>query len=221
MKDLISKIIELSKDWGIEELEKIESLIENKLKEDPSNIALWLRLAILELVPPLVDHEKSIDSLNRALAIDKNNAIATLLLAYVNYYCVAGIDEELMNKLNSISTDDNEINSMLKYVASWFYIDKDPKFEEMLLQESINSSEDHVYNYVHLAKLYFKQGRNQEAVVLVKKALDNIKKIYSLNDSKEGYDFTDVNKFLNERIKGICLTDSNLKFIKELLKNKK
>ena len=221
MKDLISKIIELSKDWGIEELEKIEFLIEDKLKQDPNNIALWLRLAILELVPPLVDHKKSIDSLNKALAIDKNNAIAMLLLAYVNYYCVAGVDEELMNTLNSIRTDDNEINSMLKYVASWFYIDKDPRLEELLLQESINFCKEHVYNYVHLAELYFKQGRNQKAKVLVEKALGNVKKIYSLNDSKEGYDFTDVHKFLNERIKGICLTDSNLKFVKELLENKK
>ncbi len=217
MTDLISKVIELSKS---DELLKIEELIEDVLKKEPKNIELLLRLAVLEVDPPFADHEKSIASLGKVLAIDKNNAIATLLLAYVNYYCVAGVDEELMSKLNSIRTNDNEINSMLKYVASWFYIDKDPRLEELLLQESINFCKEHVYNYVHLAELYFKQGRNQEARVLIEKALRNVKKIYSFNGEEE-YDATDVDEFLNERIKGICLTDPNLESIEELLENKK
>ncbi|MBD3231047.1 hypothetical protein GF322_00095 [Candidatus Dependentiae bacterium] len=215
MTDLISKIIELSKK---DELRKIERLIEDKLKEEPNNIGLLLRLAVLEIDPPFADHEKSIFFLQKVLAIDNNNAIAILLLAYVNYYCIAGIDEKLMNKLNSIYTDDNEINSMLKYVASWFYIDKDSKLEEMLLQESINFCESHVYNLVHLAELYFKQGRTQEAKALVEKALSNVKKIYRFDMDDEVYDATDVDEFLNERIKGIYLTESNLKFIKELLR---
>jgi len=216
MKDLISKIIELSKNNN---LVKIEALIEKQLNQDPNNIELLLRLAVLEVDPPFADPAKSIALLEKVLTIDKNNAIAALLIAYVNYYCIAGIDEKLMSKLNSMHTDDSEINSMLKYVVSWFYMDRDPKMEEQFLQKSINIYKGHVYNHVHLAKLYFKIGRNIEARDLIKKALKNIKKIYSKENDFE-YDASDIYEFLNERIKGIYLTIPILESIKELLENK-
>ncbi len=38
-------------------------ILEERLKQDPNNIELLLRLAILELVPPVSDHNKSIEIL--------------------------------------------------------------------------------------------------------------------------------------------------------------
>ncbi len=43
--DLLAKIIELDKKG---EKEKIEVLIEERLKNEPNNVVLWLRLAKLE-----------------------------------------------------------------------------------------------------------------------------------------------------------------------------
>jgi tetratricopeptide (TPR) repeat protein len=218
MNDLETKIIGLNKNNKIEindKIEKIEILIEEKLKQEPNNIELWLKLAMLELEIPLVDHEKSIKCLEKVLTIEKNHAITTLLLATVHNYYLGDIDEMLVNKLNTIQTDSDEINSMLKYATSWFYEYKDTKQEEKLLKESINIYPKHVCNYVSLAKLYFRLGKDAEAKKLVQKALKNVKKIYS--DCDIDYIPTSVEEFLNEYVKGIHLPNIVFKMIEEMI----
>ena len=100
---------------------------------------------------------------------------------------------------------------MLLYVASWFYIDKDDKKQEELLLQSLSEYPYHVRNYNKLAILYSKQGKDEEARKLWKKALDNIK-TYSDSEyieyvseipSQDGTEYiVDVNEFLNTVIKG-------------------
>ncbi len=212
--DLAAKIIELEKK---NTREKVEVLLEGKLKEDPKNIDLWLRLAVLKLYFPFHDEYKSIEYLEEILKIEKDNPIALLLKAYINHYYLWGIDKELFDKLNSIHTSNNELNSMLKYVANLYYYEKkeDPEKEKQLLKESINLYTGHVWNYVCLAYLYFSKGQNLEAKELIKKALKNVKKVYSDDDLE--YDLTDPNKFIEQNIKGIYLSRNQLKNIKEML----
>ncbi len=211
MNNLILKIIELSKNNNEE---KIETIIEEKLKQEPNSIELLLRLAVLELTPPIADYYKSIASLEKILILEKNNVIATLLLAYINHYCLGGVDKTLKDKLSSLHTNCDELNSMLKYAASWFYSGKDIKLEEQLLIESINLYKGHVWNYVHLAKLYFLEGRSEEGRALIKRALKKVTKVYS--GDNQIYDIINVNEFLNEHIKGIYLTKENLELIQKL-----
>ena len=63
-----------------------------------------------------------------------------------------------------------------------------------------------------LADLYMQEKRYLEVNRLLKKALRNVKKIYSDDDN---YNITDIDEFINERIKGIYLTKSNVKFIRQ------
>ena len=100
---------------------------------------------------------------------------------------------------------------MLLRVASWFYANKDDKKEEELLLQSISEYPYHVRNYDRLATLYTKQGKEEEARALWKKALDNIK-TYSDSEyieyitevpSQDGPEYiVDVDEFLNTVIKG-------------------
>lgn len=210
--NLVSKIIELGK--KNESPVIIEALIENQLKLDTNNIELLIRLSLLELEPPIADYDKSITCLKKILSIDKNNIYALLITAYIYDNCLGGIDEFLFKQITSIQTKNNELKSMLKYVASWFYDHKNIKNKTQLLQESIKYCSNHVLNYVKLADLYFQQGRNEEANILIENALKNVKKIYSNKEIIES-DSTDVTEFLNERIKGIHLTNLNFELIQK------
>jgi len=212
MDDLLSQINTLERNRKHKEL---YLLVEEQLKYKSNDIVLWIKLAIAVIVVPIVDYETSIACLEKALDIDPRNPIALIILAHVYEYQLGGIDDILLHRIRTLQTDSNEINSMLKYVASWSYgtLKKDaPEIQEQLLKESIQLWDKHVWHYMHLIRLYRRQERYLEINSLVKKALLNIQKIYSDYDD---YDVTDIEEYLNEHIKGIHLTDSNVKFTKE------
>ena len=215
MNELNTKIIELSKDGGIEAMLEMEKLLEQALLQNPQNINLLLRLAILEQEVPLADHHKSIAVLESVLKIDPSNAIALILLAYVHYHNIGVINGSLFEQLISNPTKDPEIKSMLKYTASWLYAPQnDKKNVEKWLIESITECQSHVYNYSNLAELSLKQNRYAEAKKLIQHGLKNVEKLYIGNI---GYaDETDIQEFLGERIKGIYLTDMNYNRLKVL-----
>ncbi len=176
-------------------------------------------MAITIIAVPIVDYEKSIACLHRALSLNSNNPIALIVLAHIYEYELGGIDDILLHQIKTLHTNCNEINSMLKYVASWSYSKgkkNNAKIEEQLLKQSIKLCDKHVWNYKHLARLYVQQNRYLEINSLIKKSLSNVKKIYTNKNINE-YDITNVNDFINSRIKGTHISDSNIKFIKEEL----
>lgn len=214
MNDLLTQINILNK---ANDHEGIYNLVEEQLKHESNDVNLWISLAKAIITVPIVDHEKSIACLEKALAIDNNNPIALIVLAHVYEYELGGIDDMLLHQIKILHTDSNEINSMLKYVASWSYSYTKKQhydMEEKLLKESIELCDTHVWNYEHLARLYLRQKRYTEVNSLIKKALSNIKKMYSDN---EDHDITDINEFINERIKGIHLNDICIEIVREKL----
>src|SRR5579871_1435223 len=212
MKELLSRLDMLEKEENYDELYNI---VEQELKTGLHSADVWIKLAIAIIVVPIVDYEKSIACLEKALSIDHNNPIALIVLAHVYEYQLGGIDDMLLHQIKNLTTDSNEINSMLKYVASWSYSDgkkDDNQVEEQLLKESIKLWDKHVWNYMHLVRLYKRQKRYLEINNLIYKALDNITKVY---DGSNHPDVIDLNEYISEHIKGVYLTDSNVKFIYE------
>ena len=203
-----------------EDYQGIYNLVEEQLKYKSNDINLWIKLAVTIIAVPIVDYEKSIACLENALAIDNNNPIALMVLAHVYEYELGGIDDMLLHQIKNLHTDSDEINSMLKYVASWSYSDgkkNDPEVEEQLLKESIKLWDKHVWNYEHLARVYIQQKRYLEINSLIKKALRNVKKTYT-NKNIHEYQTTSINDFINSRIKGTHITGSNVDMIqKELI----
>lgn len=212
MKDLFLQINMLDR---MRDYNNLYSLVDDQLKHESNDIELWIKLAIAIIIVPIVDYEKSIECLNKVLAIDNNNPIALIILSHVYEYQLAGIDDILLYQIKNLHTDSDEINSMLKYVASWSYSDgkkDDQEIEEQLLKESIKLCDKHVWNYMHLVRLYTRQKRYLEINSLIKKALKNIQKVYDCNNEK---DVTDIDEYINEHIKGIYLTNSNVEFIEK------
>lgn len=195
----------------------IYNLVEEQLKHKSNDINLWIKLAVAIIAVPIVDYEKSIACLENALVFDSNNPIALIILAHVYEYELGGIDDMLLHQIKNLNTSSNEINSMLKYVSSWSYSDgkkNDSEIEEKLLKESIQLYDGHVWNYGHLARLYTKQKRYLEINKLIKKALNNVEKIYTDKNIHE-YQTISVDDFINSRIKGTHITNSNVETIQE------
>jgi tetratricopeptide (TPR) repeat protein len=198
--------------------EKIYQLIEEQLQRNSNDISLWLSLAITIFAPPIVDYEKGLACLERVFEIDCNNVLGLLIQAYVYETQLGGIDDALLRKIQHLNADSDELNSMLKYVASWSYSwnkKNDPLQQENLLKESIKLCNRHVWNYVHLARLYLKQNRKREARYLVSKALDNVEQEYN-EINIDDYDVTNVDHFINAHIKGTHITTENVTSIQKL-----
>ncbi len=222
--DLVTKILELDKEDKEDKWVEIEKLLENGLKKDPNNIDLWIRLAVLELRSPFLDKEKSIECLENVFKIEKDHPIALLLKAYILDRDFDSFDKNLTNKLSSLKTDSDKINSMLRFAASWYYKKiKDFDREEKLLRESINFYKGHVWNHMRLAALCLEKGQEQETNELVKTALKNnlknissmVKKIPSIENWRP--DPTNVNNLLYDFFSSMQLLKRKPNNVKEII----
>jgi tetratricopeptide (TPR) repeat protein len=207
MDDFLLQLKELSKN---KETKKIEAFLSEMVTREPNNTEWLLRLAIVELDPPFADYYKSLELLEKVLTQDPNNITAVLIKAYVKHFCLGGVDEALLHKINSIKTESNEEKSMLAFITAWFYQDQqlvDSKSKELhegemhCLLESIRLCDKHVWNHWRLAELYIEENRLDAAKKHMQRALSNIVKVYS--DTYDNCDETDVEEFINGRIKGI------------------
>lgn len=212
----MNELIEFIRRHAVTEPEATEVLIEEHLKKNPDNIELWIRLAILELSPPLADYYKSIDCLKRVLEYENDNFYAIVLLAYVNDSRLGGVQEELYNKLCMCRTTDNEEKSIVEMAKSWYYRHNDMGMYEKQLVSSISLCGSHVWNRVELGQLNIRNGMYEEGTNYIKSALKNVKLVYSTNEVTS-YDLTDFREFFNEHLKGTHLTQENFNFIKGLL----
>ena len=105
---------------------------------------------------------------------------------------------------------------MIELVKSWYYQRKgNNELYEKYLLNSISYCNKHVSNYTELANFYAKKGKKDEAVKFAKKAISNIKVVYTRGSIT---DITDVEDFINEFFKGTLITEPNLNRIHKLLK---
>src|SRR3990172_10433626 len=135
MRDLLLRLDRLEKEENYRELCNI---VDYELKNSVHTSDVWIVLAITIIVVPIVDYEASIACLEKALSIENNNPIALIVLAHVYEYQLGGINDMLLHQIKNLRTNSDEINSMLKYVASWSYSDgkkDDHQIEEKLLKE--------------------------------------------------------------------------------------
>lgn len=210
MNNYNEKLTQAIKNYDVEEA---EAILENQLSINKDDTDLWLKLAVTELSVPLVDYIKSLECIDKIYALDKDNIFAVLLECCINYYHLGGIDEKLFNKLKSIDIDDTEMKSILKYVMSWHYKGVDINSQQDLLEESIKIYKNNVRVYEDLGKIFINKGEINKGKDLIKKAVKNIKAVY---DENLVYDFTDINEYFNEKLKGIHLSRENKEILEQL-----
>jgi len=198
-------------------LEIIKNLIEEYLEKNPEDTDARLRLAMLEFTPPWEDPEVISTYLNEIFKYDPDNIYATLILACIQNTLWGKITDPVFKKLNNLSSKNSEIISMIELAKAWYYKYKNNNelYEKHLLS-SISYCNKHVGNYRALGYLYTQKGEKNKAKKFARKALHNVKVIYDENSRIT--DITDVEKFINEYIKGTHITNSNLKSIYKLLK---
>lgn len=202
VKPLIEKIRETSSCDNISA--EAKELVDAKLQCNANDVEALFLLATIKINSPKFDRDNIIKILDKIVTIsEKNEAIALVFCAYIRN--LSYIQESLLNRLKSLHTDNDEINSMIKYAISWFYSEQhNEELEERYLKESIGLYQGYVWNYENLAKLYQRQGRENEANILIQKAQSNVKKIYGYGNRQ--VDPTSLDVLWNELITGIYRT---------------
>jgi len=222
-KLLIEKIKNLSKiyykiPYGQEAhtVETIKNLIDEYLKKNPTDTDIRLRLVMLEYAPGWEDPELLSKYLNEIFKYDPDNIYATLILACTQDIFWGEITDTVFKKLNNLSSKNVEILSMIELAKAWYYQCKsNDELYEKHLRSSINYCNKHVKNYRTLAYFYTQKEKKDEAKKFAQNAIDNVQVIYARGSAT---DITDVEDFINERLKGTHITEPNLKSIYKLLK---
>ena len=196
-------------------LEIIKNLIDEYLVKNPEDTDVRLRLAMLEFTPPWEDPELISEYLNEIFKYDPNNIYATLTLACIQDTLRGEITDEVFAKLNNLSSENPEINSMIELAKAWYYKCKNNNelYEKHLLS-SISYCNKHVGNYRALAYLCTQKKEKDKAKKFARKALNNVQVVYIQGSIT---DITDVENFINTYLKGTLITEPNLESIYELL----
>jgi len=222
---LIQKIKSLTKAYykmpigkrNIVPLEEIKNLINEYLEKHPQDTDIRLRLVMLEYTPPWEDPEQLGKYLNDIFKYDPNNIYAILILADVENFFWGEITDLLFKRLSNLSSKDPEIMSMIELAKAWYFEEKgNDKLYEKHLLNSIKYCDKHVKNYRALANFYAEKGEKSKAKKFAKKAINNIKEIFTQGSSIT--DVTDVENFFNEFFKGTCTDKDNLDSLQELAK---
>ncbi|MGN7761429.1 tetratricopeptide repeat protein [Paenibacillus sp. 22594] len=196
------------------DIEKVETIIEQQLLAYPNNIDLLIRLAVAVLTIPLVDYPKSLACIHRIYEQDEKNVAATILECCVHYYHLAGIDEGLVRKINNIDVTNTYASSIKRLILSWRFAVTDKEKQVEMLRQAIALDPNNVKSYIQLGRIFINQGNVLEGRSLIKKALENIKLVYDKNTI---FDFSDFNEYLNQKVRGIHLSNENKKSIERML----
>jgi hypothetical protein len=190
-------------------LEDLETILEQYLCEHPDDMEMLIRLAITVYL--LADDLKAIDCLSQ---VPHNHSLypkALLIKAHI-IHGYRSIDEDIFNELMALTTPDQEINSMLRYLAAGYYFQTNQFLYQQLLEESVSLSTSYVWHQVNLGRIYLKTGKIALGQMVTMQGLLNIKKVgcgYT-ND-----DITNIDEFIDSYIKGIDLTTPNFETIVE------
>ncbi len=140
---------------------------------------------------------------------DPDNTFALLLLADEKSsrikYDEEEYDEKLINKLISLKVPDAEINSMLLFAASRFYIQRNVQKREELLLQSIKEYPYHVMNNIELAEIYDASNKLIEAQEFKKRGFYNITRVLSGDELYE--EIESAENFIACGIKGIWVSE--------------
>lgn len=186
-------------------------------KNNKNGPEIILQIAILLTLPPVSDYAEAVKLLHAGFEDEKDMRLAIigsfLSSTWENYRSNPFIDS-LDMFLNNIQKQEQAIIYYLKAYDIFmrnqisFYEDK----YETLLNKSVALYDGFVYPLYRLSQISEKARAN----ILLKKALSNVKKVWSAKEieEKEIADFISYQSFLDEHILGVTLSESNFKLIK-------
>lgn len=211
---LLTKLIkEVEKKPSDERFDQIVEYFEEYLKIYPHDTETWLKFALLFLWLPK-DEDNALGCLQKILEYDPENVIAKLLFSCFSDY-FGGVDKPVFELLCTIETTNRELLSIAEFEKSKYYSYSNKELHKKTLLKSIDYCDTFVWNYKHLGLQYLYEEKDIEnAHFCFQKALNNIQYVYTL---KEDYDPLNIEEFINERLKGVHVTDINFESIQRLV----
>jgi tetratricopeptide (TPR) repeat protein len=208
-----SKLINIFKNEKTKEAaEDLELFLEEHLAKNPYDTEIWIKLALVVYWAPLYDDLKAAECLKKILKYNPKNVRAILLLVYILDHCM-GFDDDLFKQLCDTCTDNEEYMSMIEYVKTSYYFDKDEALYQASFEKSIECCDRFVWNHVKLGQFFLYKKNLEKGYYYLQKGIMNIEYVY---DEHHPYpDALDIEEFFNERFKGIHMTQSNYEIIME------
>lgn len=198
---------------GEDPLLKMEDLLLEYLKDNPKATEFWIKLALVEFRPPLVDYERIAEYTYQVLSYDPYNIDAILVVAYMQYRFFGNlVSDEIFRKLEMIDSDNCEVKSMISLAKARYCraISDNEQYEKYLI-ESIQHCDVHSANFTELGRLYIGMGKISEGKSLLQKGINNI------IPDKENHvcDATSLDEFYNEFYKGTSISSLHLDSLKK------
>ena len=199
--------------------EKAGLIIKDYLKKYPQCTEAWLLLATIECNPPLEMADEVAKYINPILEYDPTNAYALLLLAHAQYYFTGIIEPETYEKLCSIKNESSEVMAMVEVAKARYFEGKNILEYEKAIKKSIEYSSEQTTNFSMLGKLYLEQGKIVTGKQMIKKGLNNVKKIITVADAiEQDYDPVSIENLFDYYYKGIEMMEfihNELKWLSE------
>ena len=194
---------------------EVEQLFEQYLSVHANDYDTWVKFSLF-LLEDIHDEVKALESLKYVAIHDSNNVYALLIMGYISFMFLRMDEDFVLEKLLKFESNDVQINALVNYVLSIYFRGRNEELVKHYFEKSVYYCDSFVWNNYKLGKIYFNEGNIKKAKELTETALRNIQYIYPYPPSKE-YSITPVEEFINERLKGIYITQHNLEFMQEQL----
>ncbi len=199
-------------------IEEAEKLLLHYLRDNENDTTMWYHLAILELIPPLVDFESAINYLRRIWKDTKDTKAIIYIAVIQDIHCV--ISNDIFDILQNIQTDDKQVLSMCYYCLGLYYIQiEDLKNASNSFLKSIELYPYFVHSYHQLGRIYEKENIKLSKYYYTK-AVENVKLISDEDISKEINEYCDwlsIEWFENETILGLYATEQKYNYLAKSL----
>ena len=202
-----------------ESLYQEQSMLLNRLYEENDSEVL-LKISILITLPPIADYGEAIKLLKAGYQ-DTNNMKFVIIGSYLSSTWEPYKNNTFVDFLNlllcKVSDDEKAIVYYLKAYDILRHNEAatDCHEYENLLKKSIQLSDKNVYPYYYLAQISEKEKSKE----LLRKALSNVKKVYSEEECKEVKisNLLSYRSFLDEHILGVTLSQPNFEMLQDLI----
>lgn len=196
----------------------MQDIILDYLSKQPSDVDLWVKLMLIQSIPPRADYIAIKDCTNIVFMYDSFNIPALLILMYGYYYLIRSPDEEYpIQRLFDAKSEDKELSAMLEIAkAQWYDEQNNQDLYEHCLLTSINSCQSFAYPYISLGLFYIDNNMISEGKEFLRLGLANVKKIYD----ETSYDWSrvlDIGFFYEEHYRLTYIPRSYYKKLHDML----
>lgn len=200
-------------------LETAERLLIDYVQQNPYDLEGWNRLIILETLAPIEDYEQAAKYARSALHFHPYNPLYFILILSFTPWFKGELDEELVEVSKAVKDEmDPEFAAIISLQLASHYERTDVNQYESLLKQSIDDNPNLVKNFSELGQYYLAYGQKELGKALIREGLSRVKLVYKDEENDdEDIDWLDIERYVNEMITGIFMTESSYRELEELL----